>query len=104
MTATQPDLFSGWEAATDEDVAEYPALTDAHLVAHCRCGRLVLTGLPGAKPGGPLDRVIAARGFKVTDTDDLPAAAFRWQAVRGRRVAVCCACAVAERRANRGRA
>ena len=101
---TQPDLFSGWEAATDEAVAEYPALSDGHLVAHCRCGRLVLTGLPGAKPGGSLAPAIAVRGFRVTDHDELPPSAFEWRAGGGgRRVAVCAGCAVAERRANRGR-
>ena len=92
-TTTQPDLFSGIEAP-DGDMAVYRHLTDDHVVVNCRCGReLLVANLPGE----------AYRGFKETEQDSLPPLVYAWRAVRGRRVAVCCACAVAERRANRGR-
>jgi hypothetical protein len=103
MTLTETpnrDLFSDYEDATDEDVKDYAGLTDDHAVTNCRCGRLLLTGLPG---GGGMSAAIEARGFKVTDADDLPPAAFGWVFPgAGVRRAVCCGCYVAERRANRG--
>jgi hypothetical protein len=120
MTATQPEMFDGPELTAEEraaneeflavmaelrelepDADDYVGLRPGHHLTRCGgddgrhgCGQLLLAAnLPGEPP----------RGFRVTDNDALPPLRYGWRAVRGRRVAVCCGCAVAERRANRGR-
>jgi hypothetical protein len=116
MTATEtqpeldwPELTDAERAAIEDETAvmtaaheldpetdDYPDLTPAHRLCECgTCGRLLLAAnLPGERP----------RGFRVTGHDRLPPTPYRWVARRGRRVAECCGCYVAERRANRGRA
>lgn len=96
MTATTTaarDLFSDIEAD------DAPGLKPGHKFVDCgTCGRELLTAnLPGETP----------RGFKVTEGSPLPPLVFGWRVVMwrgqigGRRVPICCGCAVHERRAAR---